>query len=229
MSEAPLRALAPDLWVADRSLVVAPGQDIGTRMTVVRLSDGGLWLHSPVAPDEGLRRELDEIGPVGAIVAPARGHTLYVQAFREAYPDASVWVAPGLLKKCPHFAPADELNDAVPAPWSGVLEQHLVRGVPFMNEVVFLHPASRTLILTDLAFNVPERDRGNARLFYWLTGAVGRFGPHRIIRFAVRDKAATRRSIDRILEWDFERVTVTHGDVLEHGGPDALRRAFSYL
>ena len=229
MSEAPLRALAPDLWVADRPLVVALGQDIGTRMTVVRMGDGGVWVHSPVAPDEALRQALDEIGQLRAIVAPARGHTLFVQAFREAYPDADVWVAPGLLKKCPWFAPADELDDTAPALWSGVLEQHVVRGAPLMNEVVFFHPASRTLILTDLAFNVAERDRRKARFFYWLTGAVGRFGPHRIIRFGIRDEAAARRSIDRILEWDFERVTVTHGDVLEEGGPEALRQAFSYL
>ncbi len=229
MSGAPLRSLAPDLWVADRPLVVPPRQDIGTRMTVVRLPDGGLWVHSPVTPDPALRRELDAIGPVRAIVAPARAHTLFLQAFREAYPEAGVWLAPGLLEKRPRFAPAEELSDSAPGLWRGAIEQHFVRGAPLMNEVVFFHLSSRTLVLTDLAFNVHERDRGNARLFYWFTGAVGRFGPHRIIRAGVRDKPAALASIQRILEWDFDRVTVTHGDVLERGGPEALREAYAYL
>jgi hypothetical protein len=62
-----------------------------------------------------------------------------------------------------------------------------------------------------------------------VNSAYGRFGPSRLLRFAIRDKAACRRSIDRILEWDFERVVVTHGEVLESGGREALRSAYAWL
>ena len=44
-----LRQLAPDLWVAEHSFKNGPFE-VGTRMTVIRLRDGGLFLHSPVAP-----------------------------------------------------------------------------------------------------------------------------------------------------------------------------------
>ncbi|MCH7600214.1 MAG: DUF4336 domain-containing protein, partial [Myxococcales bacterium] len=37
------------------------------------------------------------------------------------------------------------------------------------------------------------------------------------------------RVIDRILEWDFDRVTVTHGQVLESGGRAKLEQAFAWL
>ena len=70
---------------------------------------------------------------------------------------------------------------------------------------------------------------GRARLFCWLVGASGRFGPHRIIRLGIRDRGAARASLDRILQWDFERVIVTHGDVLEHGGKPRFAEAFKNI
>ena len=38
-----------------------------------------------------------------------------------------------------------------------------------------------------------------------------------------------RATIDQILAWDFDRVTVTHGEVLEHGGKERLAAAFAFL
>ena len=100
-----------------------------------------------------------------------------------------------------------------------------------MNEVVFFHAATRTLLLTDLAFNVPANHGAGprARLFYWVAGAAGRFGPHRIVRLGIRDRAAARTSVERILRWDFDRVIVTHGNVLESGGHEQFATAFAFL
>jgi hypothetical protein len=72
--------------------------------------------------------------------------------------------------------------------------------------------------------------KGRARLFHWLVGAApGRFGPHRLIRAGIRDRAAARRSLERILEWDFDRVVMSHGAVLERGGRARLRECFAFL
>jgi hypothetical protein len=48
-----------------------------------------------------------------------------------------------------------------------------------------------------------------------------------MMRRWIDDPTALHASLDRILEWDFDRVTVTHGEVLETGGPAALRSAFA--
>lgn len=222
-----LTPLAPDLWVATRPLPLAVG-DVGTRMTVVRLGDGALWLHSPVRLDAATRAALDALGPVRAVVAPSKVHHFFVGDYRAAYPAARLYAAPGLADKRRDLAFDGVLDDDSPAAWRGELEQHLFRGTPLMNEVVFFHPASRTLVLTDLCFNVARPMRGRARLFCWLAGARG-FGPHRLVRLGVRDRAAARRSLQRLLEWDFDRVIVTHGDVLDSGGHEAMRRAFDWL
>jgi hypothetical protein len=224
----PLTSLAPGLWVATRPLLLAVG-DIGTRMTVVRLPSGGLFLHSPVRLDEPTRRALDAIGPVRCVVAPSKVHHFYVGDYRAAYPEARLYAAPGLPEKRKDLRFDAVIGEAPPPEWEGVLDHTLFRGAPLMNEVVFLHRPSRTLILTDLAFNMVQAPRGRARLFCWVVGAGRRLGPHRIIRFGIRDRAAAHESVQRILQWDFDRVVVTHGEVLASGGKRAFAEGFAYL
>jgi len=223
-----LTPLAPNLWVATRPLVLFTG-DVGTRMTVVRLRDGGLWLHSPVELDAPTRAALDALGPVRAVVAPSLVHHFFVGDYGQAYPEAKLFAAPGLAKKRGDLQFDAVLSDDAPPEWAGEIDQHLFRGAPLINEVVFYHPSTRTLVLTDLAFNVvrPAVSR-RARLFFALVGARG-FTPHRVVKLITRDRVAARRSIDRILQWDFNRVTVTHGEVLERGGRAAFERAFRWL
>lgn len=223
-----LESIAPDLWIATRPLKLVVGE-IGARMTVIRLAGGGLFLHSPVRLDAQTRSALDALGAVRAVVAPSQVHHLFVGDYIAAYPEARVFAAPGLPAKRKDLAFHAVLDDEAPAEWRGQIEQHLFGGAPRMNEVVFFHPSSRTLILTDLAFNVPAGRTDGARLFYWLSGAAGRFGPHRLVRFLIRDRKAARQSVDRILEWDFDRVVVSHGDVLETGGRAAFAAAFAFL
>ncbi|MFI5397072.1 MAG: DUF4336 domain-containing protein [Candidatus Binatia bacterium] len=223
-----LRNLAPSLWVADRPLKLAAG-DIGTRMTVIRLADDGLLLHSPVRLDADTRRALDGLGPVRCVVAPSKVHHFFVADYIGAYPDARIYGAPGLAPKRKDLRFHDVLSDDAPSEWRAEIAQHLFRGAPALNEVVFFHRATRTLVLTDLAFNVAADKTSGARLFYWLVGAAGRFGPHRLVRLVIRNRHAARQSVQRILEWDFDRIIVTHGDVLESGGRRRFMEAFSFL
>ena len=223
-----LTQVASDLWVASRPLPLVVG-DIGTRMTVVRLPDAGLYLHSPVKLDDATKQALDAIGPVRCVVAPSKVHYFFVAPYGEAYPSARLFAAPGLADKRTDLRFHDTLGDDPAAEWSGTLEQHLFQGAPLLNEIVFFHPASRTLVLTDLAFNMPTRPGGRAALFTTLIGAVGRFGPHRMVRLLLRDRGAARQSVQRILSWDFDRVIVTHGEVLESGGKARFAEAFRFL
>lgn len=221
-----LRSLAPNLWVAERQFRNGP-----LRMSVIRLRDGSLFLHSVVALDPALRAELDRLGRVAAVVAPNRHHHLFAADYQTGYPDARLYAAPGLAQKRSDLKFAQELSDEAPPEWRAELEQHVFRGAPFLSEVVFFHAASRTLLLTDLAMNIaPGETHGAVRLFFRLVGAEGRFGPHRLIRWLfIRDRAAARASVERILAWDFERIILTHGHVLESGGREALGKAFAFL
>jgi hypothetical protein len=223
-----LRALDRDLWVADRPQRFY-GLEVGTRMTVIRLRGGRLLLHSPVALDAGLRAELDDLGRVSFVVAPNRVHHLYAGEALRAYPEARLWVGPGLARKRPDLAFAPVLDDTPPPEWQDEVDQVFFRGRPYENEVVFFHRASRTLVLCDLAFNFGPRTAAFTRLLMTAIRSYGRFGPSRLDPLLIRDRAAARASLERILGWDFDRVIVAHGDVLETGGHEALARGYAWL
>jgi len=223
-----LRRLAEDLWVEERPQRFY-GLEVGARMTVMRLADGSLLLHSPVSLDSALRRELDCLGPVRYAVAPNRFHHLYAGEVAKAYPEARLWVAPGVEHKRPDLEFAGVLADEAPEEWQDEVAQVFFRGRPFENEITFLHRPSRTLVLCDLAFNFGPRAPFGTRLFMRLVGGYGRFGPTRLDPLLIRDRAAARQSFERILAWDFDRVVVAHGEVLEAGGPAALRAGYAWL
>lgn len=226
--KAALRELAADLFVAEHPLVVG-GLHLGTRTTVVRTAGGALLVHSPGPADAELYREVEKLGPVAALVAPNKLHHLHLADWTRAFPDARTFGAPGLAAKLKTLRIDEELGDEPPALFGPTLDQHHVRGAPRLEEVVFLHRPSRTLLLTDLAFHVRHSTSRFTRVFMRLNGGYGRFGPTRLLRSTFRDRRAARASLDLVLGWDFERVVVTHGDVLERGGREALRDAFAWL
>ena len=221
-----LEKLAEGLWTAEHDFKMGP-IPLGTRSTLIRLGDGSLWLHSPGPMDEAFVAEISAQGGVGHIVAPNLFHHLYLREAAAAFPDAAVHLAPGLEAKLGGAVTGIELGDEAPKAWSSDLDQVWVRGMPRVEEVAFLHRAIRTLLLTDLAFHVRNRDSVLARFFFTLTGVYGRFAASRLLKTLIRDKPAFRQSIDRILEWDFDRILVTHGEVLETGGAKALRKAWA--
>lgn len=229
-----LRQLAPGLWTAEGQADAEIPKffqkyDFSTRMTVIALADGGLFVHSPVRLSDSLRAELDEIGTVRAIVAPNKAHHLFVGGYVAAYPEARLYGALGLPNKRKDLVFFGLLGDEPRPEWKGEIEQRMVRGAPMLNEVVFFHPATRTLVLTDLIFNVPEGSNWGVPIVCKLMGAAGHFGPHRFIRWAIRNKIAARKSLGFIMRWDFDRIILAHGDIVDTGGKEMLRDAFSFL
>ena len=230
--------LAANLWIVDQPDFNTGFAKIGTRMTVIKLASGGLFLHSPTKLDDETKRSLDALGEVRAVVAPSRAHHLFVGDYIKTWPAAKLYGPPGLVGDIKDFrarfgARPDlkldaTLGDDPQSEWAGEIDQHLFKGATGLNEVVFFHRPSRTAIFTDLVFNVPA-DFKDAWMFYTIVGGRGRFGPHRLVRLIIRDRKAARESVAKILEWDFDRVIVTHGDVLESGGKPKFAEAFSYL
>ena len=223
-----MNPLHADLWTTTSSLRVL-GLELGARMTVVRLPDSGLLLHSPIEATPELVREVKGLGPVEFIVAPNRLHHLFVRDWQRACPDASLYVAPGLETKRDDLEITGVLTDEPEPGWREVLDQVLLCGIPMVNEVVFFHRPSATLIATDLAFRIGASSPPMTRLLFRLGGAYERLSPTPLERLLVRDRPRFRDSLQRILEWPFERVLVAHGEVSETGGREELVSGYAWV
>ena len=99
------KSLAPDLGVVDGTfeyLIVAGVRlplPFTTRMTVVRLSNGDLFLHSPIKFDEGLAKELQGLGTMRHLVSPNQFHYAHIGEWARAFPDAISWASPGVRQR----------------------------------------------------------------------------------------------------------------------------------
>jgi hypothetical protein len=216
------------MWVAEHSMKIA-GIDFGRRMTAVLLSSGELWLHSVAHLTPDLREQLDAIGPVRFVVSPNRFHHKYMEHYQENYPAAELLASPGLPERREDLSFSGTVGDESDPRWITDLEQTAFHGNKIATEIVFFHRASRTLILTDLCFNLPPSRPLLTQLAARALGVYNRLGVSRMMRRGMSDRNAARASLARILAWDFDRVIVGHGDIVETGGRGQLEQAFTWL
>ncbi len=216
-----LEEITEGLWHATHDH--APGGvQFRTRSTLARLADGGLWMHSPIPIDDTLAQQIDSLGEVRHIVAPNGWHDGFSGAAKERYPDATLWASPALRNPRTKLAVDAWLGETEP-PWSEELRPLLIEGVPKAEEVVFLHAASGTLIVTDLLFQIRYPVNTLTKMVLWMAGTNGgKLAQSRLWRTVTKDRAAAGRSVQKMLEWDFDRVVLAHGDFVV--GDDARER-----
>ncbi len=223
-----LERFAEDVWIEHRPLRFL-GVETGTRMTVVRLPDGALFIHSPVALDPATREAVDALGPVRAIVAPSLFHHLYVGDWARAYPSASVSATPGLEKKRGDVAWTGILGDEPAPDWRGALDQVHFAARTMENEVIFFHPRSKTIISCDFMFNLAAHPAPLTRIVARLFGQ-SEPGPTWLEHVMMRKtRAAGREQIDRVVAWGAERLVLAHGDVITANASDVIARAYAWL
>jgi hypothetical protein len=128
-------------------------------MTVVRLAERKLVLHSPTRLTADLRAEIEALGTVRAVIEPSWWHDLYLAEYTAAYPAAELFGARTLVRWARSLKFTHVLSEDAPALWKADLEQRQVEGIGlFLDEVAFCHRPSRSLILADLLFNFSEHD-----------------------------------------------------------------------
>lgn len=226
-----LQAFGQDIWIADGESVSVAGFHYPTRMAIIRLGDGGLFVWSPTALTDEVRGEVDALGPVHFIVAPNSLHHLFVQPWQAAYPAARTIAAPGLARRRKDLAFDGDLGDAPDAGWVQDIEQVIVRGNAITTEVVFFHHASGTALFTDLLQNFrPGAFKGWRALVAKLDRMTAD-EPQVLQKFRVAftDRKTARAAVQRILDWPVRKVLMAHGAPVETDAAGLLRRAFTWL
>lgn len=229
--------MAPRVWIVDgpeiRFNYAGVRLPFQTRMTIVRLPDGGLWLHSPTEPDEELTARVEALGPVRFLIAPNTIHYWWIPEWAERFPEAEVWGAPGLETTAKRPLPTFRSLAAAPPPaWAEAIDQVLVKG-DMLTEVDFFHRPSRTLVLTDLIENFePARVRSRwLRLLLRVAGAADPDGkaPIDMQLSFLSQRPAVRAAARRMIAWDPKRIILAHGRWYPENGTAELKRAFRWV
>lgn len=220
-----LHNIAPNIWHTQHNFVVN-GLTVSTRMSVVRLHDGSLWLHSPVPITNELKAELAALGDVKFVVAPSKMHHLFAADCMIAFPQSALFGAPGLQTKRPDLQGMHELQAEAELPWQEDFEQHFFAGMPLVNETVWFHKPSRTLIVTDLLQYYQGDLSFGLKLYARLTGTLRQLAVPKTVRWLVKDRDAAHASAKKILDWPFERVVVAHNVIIENDAHAKVEKAF---
>ncbi len=217
------------IWLREYPIKYA-GCEFNARMAVVRLSDSRLMLHSPCEIDVGLKEAISALGEVGCIVAPGSYHYFHVPSAQAAFPAAETYICPGVERKRPDIDFDWFLGDRVPEALEGDFDQVLIRGTKYIWEVAFFHKPSKTLILVDLVENFTAATPGvNWQLRLWWKVVFHMWNhpkPAPEYQMGWKDKNAARKSLQTILGWDFDRVVLAHGDLIEEDAKAVLHEAW---
>ena len=229
--DTPLEELVSNrIWLKKYPVHYA-GLDFHARTTVIRLSSGELRVHSPSPVDDGLLGRIHDIGPVAHLIAPGSYHYFHVAAWQDAFPEAMVWICPGVERKQPDLEFDWFLSDSAPDAWAGEIDQVLVRGNRLIWEVVFLDRPSKTLIVTDLLENIGEKSGAvDWQLKLWWKAVFHMWDnpkPAPEYQMGWKDRRAAKRCLERILEWDFDRIVLSHGENIESDAKAVLRKAWA--
>jgi hypothetical protein len=228
-----LQAFAKNIWIADGPNVRDMGVRFTTRMTVVKLTNGSMWVESPVPVPFDTLKGIIELGPVKYLVAATPRHVWRLDSWHTLFPDAQLWTArntPFTLKKG-NLPITGILEDAPNQDWADDFDQLAFKGSSSIEEVLFFHRQSHTVILDDLIqTHTIAKGKPFLNALLILSDAIdphGGVGIDMRLTFTNRDLA--RRSLERLLMWDFDRLIIAHGHCIQKGAKAFVERAFRWL
>lgn len=226
-----LEPFGPSLYVADGPTVSFFGFPYPTRMALARLSDGSVWVWSPIALTRELADEVQSIGPVRYIVSPNKLHHLFLQQWLDHWPDARLYAPPGLARRKPALRVHAELDDRPVPAWDADIDQVVFRGSFAMAEVAFFHRPSRTAIIGDLIQRFTEEHlsgwKGMVMRLSGLAGEPG--GTPRDWRTSFLRHGPARAALRKVLDWNPERLLIAHGSCAQTGAADIIAAALRWI
>jgi len=232
------KPLAPDIGIVDGPFEYLTVGGIRlplpftTRMTVVRLSNSDLFLHSPIKFDERLAKELHRLGTVRHLVSPNQFHYAHIGEWARAFPEAISWASPRVRQRARarhvNINFTRDLDAHAPEEWRGEIDQLLFPG-GYFKEIIFFHKSSRTLILTDTIINL-ELDMISEP---WRTAAklTGMYHPYGQIFFGMRlplliQRRQAKGAIGKIRSWRPKRILLSHGRCFDGDADEVIRSIF---
>lgn len=230
-----LEKLGPDLWVAEGQCVNFHGFPYPTRSVIVRLMNQDIWVWSPIEISEPLAGAVEELGPVKHLVSPNKIHHLFLSQWHERFPDALVWGPKTIQEKRRDLQFQPALGGTAPKAWRDEIEQFHIEGSFAMDEILFIHKKSKTLILADFSENfgkqfLEENWRGWQRWIARRWGIVAGKGYAPLdwrLSFLSRGKLrALRRDL---LTRDIDRVVMAHGEIQRSDGIRFLQTSLEWI
>lgn len=177
------------------------------------------------SPGSKLRDDqITSAGLVTDIVAPSLFHCGGVAKASSILTQAKLWGPIGVKKIKSEILWASELDPHL-WPYNDELVAVPIEGMPKVNEVVFIHKKSKSLIVADLCFNLINQKGFGPWLILNLFGTYEDLGVSRFFLNFVKDRDAFIRSLATLFSYNFDNIIVSHGENVYGRGREKLIKA----
>ena len=198
--------------------------ELGCAMTLVKLQSGNWAIHSPIPLTPQVTVRLEELGKVEYVIAPNSLHHLFAGDYQVKY-NCPIITVPDVIEKRPDLENMILYTDAADILVKD-FDYLLVQGKR-VHELVLRHRASKTMLLTDLAFNRPVPEKKLQRLLEKTMGMTSPLGPTILARFVFfTDIPSYREGLRKLNQWDFDFITLCHGDPVMHKAKKLFAQGF---
>lgn len=213
-----------NIYTYDYDFKMGGGVFFPARCIIVK-NNNELTLISPGPFHEAVFNQIHTLGEVKQIIAPNCFHHAYINTALRHFPQAQLYMPYTLNKKYPGKFLAEHENLLEKAQISNLLLKQ-VSGHKVLSETVFFEPSSKTLILTDLIFNIEKTKNVISNIFFSLLTLKGKPKLSPLIKFTVKDKAVFFDDLREILNLDFETVVMAHGTPISSEAKATLQSAW---
>lgn len=230
-----LESIGDSIWLAEGEIVNFYGFPYPTRSVVIQLKNNDLWIWSPIKLTQKLKDEILALGRVAHLVSPNKIHHLYMQDWKDTYPNALLWGPESTIKKCKGLDFREALSDLSPVEWRDEIDHAWFRGSLALDEVVFFHRLSSTAIIADLSENFDD-DFLRTYWSWWkriiaklckITVGYG-YAPLEL-RLTWINRKPAQKALEKLIGWNPTRVVIAHGQWQRENGRAYLERAFAWL
>ncbi|HAG53012.1 MAG TPA: DUF4336 domain-containing protein [Alphaproteobacteria bacterium] len=235
-----LKQLGEDIWICDGDVVHMDMKvckvPFPTRMVVLKLSNGELFVHSPINLTDSLAAQIKSLGNVKYIVAPNKIHYTYIKQWADYFKGISVYAVEGIKERAKDQNIPVKIDEVLThdsfSELSEDLDYCLFKGSSFMDEAVFNHKKSKTLIVVDLIENFEKEKIGLFK--YLIFKIVGITAPNgkapKDLRLTFKNGGTSaRKSLSVIKEWSFDKIVMAHGKIVKENARYFFKRSFSWV
>ncbi|KAJ7698659.1 hypothetical protein B0H17DRAFT_1050327 [Mycena rosella] len=224
-----IREVTKDIWTFSRPFTAYGILPIGGRSTAIKLANGGVWVLASTALNPETKAKIDELGPVQYIISADAVHHVFLGEFKTAYPSAKLLAPAAAVARADKTLVFDGVWGRDPPDTKYGFEEE-IRACYFSGiknrDIAFFHPASGTMIQADLLFNFPATEQYSKTNSSGSVPFLRSFRPSswvhgRFVSFMTDNKAAMKRDVKTVADWDFQRIIPCHGDVIETDGKQA--------
>ena len=213
----PIEELSDNLWRVEGDL---PHFSMRRVMTVVRLSDGRLVIHSAIALDEASMKRLEAWGMPAFLLIPHQRHRMDAPRYKHRYPSLRVLVPPAIMAKARAVVSVDGTYADMPG--DPALRVELLDGTAEGEGALIVHSADgASVVLNEVVFDLdpPKSAVGRAALKLVGFGPGARVTP--VVKLElVKNKAQLKAHLERLAATpELVRLIVSHVRMSE--GPAA--------